>query len=122
MSLIADPTLLALWKDAQRQPSNEWASVAVWSQLWNKHVFWEKEWVICPETPPGGKGRRRVDLTIKRVGRDEALAVLTFHEAKPLDTLGKEENKSRAIIAEGTLGNSRVQQVRNPGAYECGSS
>jgi hypothetical protein len=58
MSLSTDPTLLALWKDAQRQSSDEWASVAVWSQLWNKHIFWEKEWVVCPETPPEGKGRR----------------------------------------------------------------
>jgi hypothetical protein len=112
MSLITDPVMIALWKEAQIQGPSEWASVAVWNQLWTKHIFWEKEWVVCPETPPEGKGRRRVDLTIKYLGGDGALAVLTFHEVKPLDAspqeieevehqaleacmryLGKEENK-----------------------------
>lgn len=34
-------------------------------QLWTKHIFWEKDWVVMSESPPEGSGRRRVDVTIK---------------------------------------------------------
>ncbi|UDD64512.1 hypothetical protein AFCA_011748 [Aspergillus flavus] len=63
-------------------------------QLWTKHIFWEKDWVVMSESPPEGSGRRRVDVTIK-------VAILAFHEAKagnatPQDV---EEAKYQAIEA-----------------------
>lgn len=85
MSLITDEILNTLWTEAQRNASNEWAAVAVWNQLWNKHIFWEKEWIITPESPSEGSGRRQVDVTIRYLGGDRKLAVLAFHKAKPLD-------------------------------------
>lgn len=85
MSLIIDDVLMALWTRAQEQPSDEWASATLWTHLWNKHFFSEKDWVVSQETPPEGSGRRRVDITIEYLGSDYKLAVLAFHEAKALD-------------------------------------
>ncbi|KAB8227556.1 uncharacterized protein BDW43DRAFT_323825 [Aspergillus alliaceus] len=85
MSLITDGVLMGLWEGAQAQSSDEWASAKLWSYLWNKHLFAEKEWVVSSETPPEGRGRRRVDITIEYFGGDSKLAVLAFHEAKALN-------------------------------------
>ena len=84
MSLITDNVLMKLWEEAQRKSSDEWASVKLWTHLWGKYFFTEKDWVISQETPPEGSGRRRVDVTIEYLGRDGKFAVLTFHEAKAL--------------------------------------
>lgn len=84
MSLITDNILKALWDEAQAKPSDEWASAQLWSHLWSKYFFAEKDWVVSPETPPEGSGRRRVDITIKYLGSDGNIAVLAFHEAKSL--------------------------------------
>ena len=85
MSLITDGILKKLWEKAQAQSSDEWASAKLWTHLWSKHLFSEKEWVVSPETPPEGSGRRRVDITIEYLGGDNKLAVLAFHEAKALN-------------------------------------
>ncbi|KAA6408241.1 MAG: hypothetical protein FRX48_07983 [Lasallia pustulata] len=85
MSLITDATLLGLCRQAQSEGFSEWASVAVWVLLYSKHVFWEKKWVIALEAPPESKGRRRVDVTIKKLAGDNKFAVLAFHEAEALD-------------------------------------
>ncbi|KAK2868074.1 hypothetical protein FQN49_003179 [Arthroderma sp. PD_2] len=85
MSLITDEMLNALWLEAQRKPSDESAAMAVWSQLWNKHIFCEKEWIIAPESPPRGNEGRMVNITIKYLGENREIAVLAFHEAKAMD-------------------------------------
>lgn len=59
--------------------------MAVWVLLYSKHVFWEKKWVIALDSPPESKGRRRVDVTIKKLAGDNKFAVLAFHEAEALD-------------------------------------
>ncbi|KAE8146790.1 hypothetical protein BDV25DRAFT_161758 [Aspergillus avenaceus] len=82
MSLITDELLKCLWERAQAQSGDERASAKLWSYLWNKHFFAEREWVVSPETPQEGHGRRRVDMTIEYFGGDRQLAVLAFHEAK----------------------------------------
>lgn len=102
---------------SSREASSEWASVVVWVHLCSKYIFWEQGWVIAPESPPESKGRRRVDVTIKNLVRDDKFAVLAFHEAKSLDAgpqdlqdaehqaveacmryLGKEENKKLSFV------------------------
>ncbi|GMF71452.1 unnamed protein product [Aspergillus oryzae] len=39
MSLITDDMLLALWEDAQRNPTNEWRVVAVWTPAMDQAYF-----------------------------------------------------------------------------------
>lgn len=90
MSLITDRVLMGLWEIAQAQPSDEWAAVSLWTQLWNKHLFPETDWVISQQPPSEGNDRRRVHLTIKYLGGDSGnLTILAFHEkisdARPRD-------------------------------------
>lgn len=101
MSLITDAILTKLLETAQARPSDEWASAKLWSHLWGKHLFSEKDWVVSQETPPEGSGRRRVDITIEYMGADRDLAVLAFHEAKPLNAgpQGIEEAEFQAFEA-----------------------
>lgn len=85
MSLITDELLMILWETAQALSSDERASAKLWTQLWNKHLFSEKKWVVSREPPLEGSGRRRVDITIEYMGGDKNLAVLAFHEAEALN-------------------------------------
>lgn len=39
MSLITDDMLLVLWEDAQRNPTNEWRAVAVWTPAMDQAYF-----------------------------------------------------------------------------------
>lgn len=54
-----------------------------------------------PESPSEGSGRRRVDLTLKYLGGKGNIAVLAFHEAKPLDAdpVGVREAEEQARCA-----------------------
>ncbi|KAL1863463.1 hypothetical protein Plec18170_000298 [Paecilomyces lecythidis] len=92
MSLITDRALLALWTEAQQNPSSEWASVALWTHLWAKYIFWERDWLVSTESPPESAGLRRVDVVIKYLGGNNSIAVLAFHEAKPPDA-GPQDTK-----------------------------
>ncbi|KAJ5483407.1 hypothetical protein N7530_002653 [Penicillium desertorum] len=83
MSLITDVTLMGLWEKAQMQSSSERASVRLWTQLWAKHLFSGKDWVVSQERPPEGSGRRLGDITIEYLGEDKGLTVLAFHKVKP---------------------------------------
>ncbi|OQE92047.1 hypothetical protein PENNAL_c0008G01770 [Penicillium nalgiovense] len=83
MSLITDVTLMGLWEKAQVQSSSERASVRLWIQLWIRHLFSEKDWVVSLEKPPEGSGRRLVDITIEYLSEDKVLTVLAFHKVNP---------------------------------------
>lgn len=59
------------------------------------------DWILVPESPSEGSGRRRVDLTLKYLGGNGNIAVLAFHEAKPLDAglVGVREAEEQARYA-----------------------
>ncbi|RDW92733.1 uncharacterized protein DSM5745_00055 [Aspergillus mulundensis] len=89
MSLITDNLTQALWEKAQAQPTNEWASANVWSQLWNKELFTGKDWGVAPGIPLEERGRRRVQFEIEHIGHDGELRVMgiAVHEAKAMETV-----------------------------------
>ncbi|KAI9935087.1 hypothetical protein MW887_000708 [Aspergillus wentii] len=89
ISLITDPTLLALWKEAQSNPISESASAAVWSQLYNKHIFTEKDWIVAYEYPSESI-ERRVDITIRYfTGNGQQITLFAFHEPGALNATPK---------------------------------
>ncbi|ODM19654.1 hypothetical protein SI65_04639 [Aspergillus cristatus] len=80
-TLISDNVVRKLWLKAQRKNTDEWASVALWNYIYNKHLFPGTGWVVTPEYPPSS-GRRRVDITIRYITQQNTLATLAFPEAK----------------------------------------
>lgn len=81
MSLITDESLQTLWTDAQNDITKVWPSVALWNNLWNKHIFWEDQWNITREASRVSRsGRIRVITTIKIYPKGKLVAI-GFHEA-----------------------------------------
>ncbi|KAL2193061.1 hypothetical protein P885DRAFT_46262 [Corynascus similis CBS 632.67] len=102
MSIITDPRLARLWRNAQIHP--EWAVTRLWEYLFN-HVFFKEDAFIVssqqsPTRQPGEL--RRVDLVVEMMdSRATTLGNLLFLQAKRASTLHSmtQEVEYRAFAA-----------------------
>lgn len=78
-------------------------------QLWTKHIFWEKDWVVMSESPPEGSGRRRVGITIKYLAGAHRVAILAFHEAEAGDATPQDVEEAEHQAIEACMGNQKTR-------------
>lgn len=112
MSLITDESLQSLWTDAQNDITNAWASVPLWNNLWNKHIFWEDQWNIAPESSRVSRsGRMRVITTIRIYPKGKLVAI-GFHEAGEPDQDVRDAEGQAAKVCRWYLARSENAGLR----------
>ena len=83
MSLITDPTLATLWREAQVATESEWPSRTFWLHLFTKHIFFRKSDIVAVEEPPSSTvAKRRIDIIVKYTNAEHQIFVLCFVECK----------------------------------------
>ena len=111
MSLIATPTLAALWRDANSGEGGEPEALSFWQHLLSKHVFREEYWICDAEARPEPGSRRRIDRGVRYVDSKGEIVVLLWLEAKGDMTPNKlREAEQQALDACKRTLNSHKQQ------------